>query len=106
MTNLMGLDYTKESRSVNSAFANLSSRIGASGLGLQLCRLSPAACEGKEANKSGCLGSGFSLFISLFCDVKGQGYSLEVLMFQRFICGDTAFGVVHQQRREKVMTLR
>jgi hypothetical protein len=59
------LNYTNESKSVNSAFANLSSRIGASGLGLQLCRLSPAAWEGKEANKSGCLGSGFSLFISL-----------------------------------------
>ena len=53
--------YTKDSRSVNSALASRSSLTGAEGLAKSLCLLSPAACDGKEGNKSGCFGNGFSL---------------------------------------------
>jgi len=69
------------------------------------CRLSPAATDGKEAKRSGCLGSGVSLPDQLSRE-RGKVDLLKVGVFARFVRGEPACGVVHQQPGQEIVSGR
>jgi hypothetical protein len=64
--------------------------------------LSPAAWLGKDANRSGCFGSGVSLLVSQY---PGPMNVLEVDVFCRVFRAQSPRGIITEQTRHQVQAL-
>jgi hypothetical protein len=64
---------------------------------------SPAASEGNELNKSGCLGRGDSLKMD-HMSTQTNGFNIQMIpkvrMIKRFLCTDSLVWVVGEEGRE------